>query len=144
MQVHFANTAGFVFTPGIEPIAVYAIGTVLRGSDAVVIVDRNETDSISQIETSTLVSLLSYLINDTETQPQKEHTESNEAVLFDQPGITATKSADLANKHMLGSDSVSSSAPRIFLPRLNYDMYGEAVAQKEFYKNIPNIVIEPV
>lgn len=151
IYVHFANSSGEIFTPDVQPIPPQELGAVLRSDDgAIVIVDRHPSDAVSRVDVSVIISALLALLGESDKSSQASGTVAAAAVV-----VETEQQTDLFSQqtHRLDVDAVTvanlkstAKAPtvQIFLPRMQYDMYGEAVAQREFYRNIPNIVIEPV
>lgn len=144
IYVHFANTDGVVFTPDSSPIEPKPLGTVLRNGQHIMIVDRDSNDSISRIEASVLVTNLLGLLNNNGTENRRPRyvcdakPESDD--LFSQQSAKPSQPSDTVALKSSGSEP----SITMYLPRMAYDMYGEAVIQREFYRNIPNIVIVTV
>lgn len=144
IYVHFANSDGVVFTPDSLPIELKPLGTVMRNGQQIVIVDRDATDSISRIEASVLVTNLLGLLNNDGAENRRPRyvcsTKSESDDLFSQQSAKPSQPSDTVAL----KSSNSEPSVMIYLPRMAYDMYGEAVVQREFYRNIPNIVIVTV
>lgn len=145
IYVHFANTAGDIFTADMPDVGPHDLGTMLRGDSVIVFVDREPYDAISRIETSVLVSSLSDMLDDNGAENRRPRyvCESNDknSNLFTQKSVKPSKLEDTA---ALSRNKPSVPSVTIYMPRMAHDMYGEAVIQREFYRNIPNIVIETV
>lgn len=144
MFIHFASTDGTVFTPNVSAIPPQDLGTIICDDEFqnIVVVDRTPDDTITQLEMSVLIPTLTKILRPNAKIPNViDATESDATdTLFTQQ----TMKSDPTQTQTLNHNNDNAFSITMYLPQMEYDMYGEAVVQREFYRNIPNIVIVPV
>lgn len=154
--VHFADTSGTVFTPHMPSIRPQELGNILRNDEHIVIVDRVEGDTVSRVDTDVIISALSGLIindggggdsNDDDDDQANEtggNEEGNHATAGDNDLFVQQRSRSSVDDARTEGSRNDDFEIRVLMPRMRHDMYGEAMVHRDFYKNIHNIVIEPV
>lgn len=163
-HVYFADTDGRLlggYDGSVSLNGPRPLGTVVFDEEytEIVIVDRRPDDDVTQLDINTIIMTILYIISlkMQQNQPQQPVQPSEIAAATSvKPIIAPANDTDLFAQHSSdlitnGPTDAAISKPQfaredvmIHLPQMNYDMYGEAYVQREFYRHIPNIVVVPV